>query len=57
MNLNECNFKHARMYCYSCKTQSHTLYDEFHGEIYCSKCGIVLHRMARTPVSRKKLEY
>ncbi|MGN0176655.1 MAG: TFIIB-type zinc ribbon-containing protein [Methanobrevibacter sp.] len=35
--------KHAERYCPFCKTSGFTLLDEFHGEIFCEKCGTVLH--------------
>ena len=35
--------KHAERYCPFCKTSDYTLLDELHGEIFCEKCGIVIH--------------
>jgi len=50
MKFNENKMKHADSYCPICKTSEHTLFDEFHGETYCSKCGLVLHGTARTSI-------
>lgn len=35
--------KHADTYCHICKTSEYTLFDEFHGEIFCTNCGSVVH--------------
>lgn len=43
MKLNENNFKHTGSFCPACKTSEYSLYDEFHGETYCVKCGQILH--------------
>ena len=43
MKLNDFkNMKHTDGYCPICKNQSEILYDEFHGETFCCKCGYVL---------------
>ena len=34
--------QHTETYCENCKTNKHTLRDNFHAEIWCSKCGLVL---------------
>lgn len=34
--------KHAERYCPFCKTSDYTLLDEFHGEVFCEKCGLVI---------------
>ena len=45
MNLNDySNMKHADSFCPICKTSEISLYDEYHGETFCAKCGLVLHR-------------
>lgn len=34
--------KHVERYCPFCKTSDYTLLDEFHGEVFCEKCGLVI---------------
>ena len=36
------NQQHTRTPCPECKTHEHTLKDTFHGEIWCSKCGLII---------------
>ena len=51
MKLNDFkNMKHTDGYCPICKNQSEILYDEFHGETFCCKCGYVLSNPARYSV-------
>ncbi|MBQ6344994.1 MAG: TFIIB-type zinc ribbon-containing protein [Methanobrevibacter sp.] len=51
MKLNDFkNYKHTGGTCPSCNTQSVVLYDEFHGETFCPKCGLVLSSPARKSV-------
>ena len=35
------NFKTIQIYCRDCKTKE-AYYDEFHGEVFCKKCGKIL---------------
>ncbi|WP_406532496.1 TFIIB-type zinc ribbon-containing protein [Methanobrevibacter sp.] len=35
--------KHAARHCPFCKTSDYTLFDEFRGEVFCEKCGLVFH--------------
>jgi ribosomal protein S27E len=41
-NKNYCNIK-GISYCYHCKSNN-LVYDEFHDEIYCKRCGTVLRQ-------------
>jgi len=50
MKLNETLFKHADGTCPSCNNSESVLFDEFHGETYCSQCGLVLHSTARNSI-------
>ena len=42
MKLNETNFKHTGGNCPFCKSEQ-ILFDEFHGETYCTECGLIIH--------------
>ena len=52
MKLNDKNLKHTGGDCPSCNSQGQVLYDEFHGETFCAKCGLVLH----TPTRKSMVE-
>ena len=39
------NMKHADMECWYCKSTS-IRFDEHRGEIFCEKCGAILHRVS-----------
>ena len=45
MKLNDFykNMKHTGGTCPSCKNSESVLFDEFHGETFCAKCGLVLN--------------
>ena len=49
MKLNDFykNMKHTGGTCPYCKNSESVLYDEFHGETFCAKCGFILHYSAR----------
>ncbi|MBE6508238.1 MAG: TFIIB-type zinc ribbon-containing protein [Methanobrevibacter sp.] len=38
------NMKHANTMCWYCKSTS-TRFDEQRGEIFCEKCGTIIHRV------------
>ena len=44
------NMKHSERYCPLCETQSIVCYDEFHGETFCTTCGLVLQDTTRISV-------
>ena len=50
MKLKENQMKHASRFCPTCRTSEHTLFDENRGEIFCSRCGLVLQDTARTSI-------
>jgi transcription initiation factor TFIIIB Brf1 subunit/transcription initiation factor TFIIB len=50
MKLNETHYKHAGGTCPYCKNSEQLLFDEFHGETYCTQCGLVLHSSARNSI-------
>ena len=39
----EYNYKHIHRRCHECGETKEILYDEHHGIIYCTKCGLILH--------------
>lgn len=56
MKLNEKNLKHTDGFCPICKNSEYTLFDGFHGETYCSKCGYVLHSSTRNSIVEHERE-
>lgn len=52
MKLNDFykNLKHTKRKCPFCKNSESVLFDEFHGETFCAKCGLVLHNSTRKSV-------
>ena len=51
MKLNDFkNMKHTQGDCPCCYSQRSVLFDEFHGETFCAKCGLVLHSTTRNSV-------
>lgn len=47
------NMKHAGTQCWYCKSTS-TRFDEHRGEIFCEKCGTIIHRVND---ALKKIKY
>ena len=48
MKLNDLkNMKHTGGTCPSCKNSESVLYDTFHGETFCAKCGFVMYNSTR----------
>lgn len=39
------NCKHFTIYCQDCGEMVTVAYDEFHGQIICTQCGLVLYEM------------
>lgn len=35
--------QHTRTPCPQCKTNTHTVYDNWHGETFCTQCGYIIH--------------
>lgn len=52
MKLNDFykNMKHTGGTCPSCKNSESVLYDTFHGETFCAKCGLVMHNTTRNSI-------
>ena len=36
------NYKHPGVTCPKCRTPEHVVYDHFHGETFCTQCGLVI---------------
>lgn len=61
MKLNDFykNLKHTGRVCPFCKNSESVLFDTFHGETFCAKCGLVLQNSTRKSVvelSKRKLK-
>ena len=39
------NCKHFTFYCQECGSSVTVAYDEFHGQIICTQCGLVLYEI------------
>lgn len=60
MKLNDFykNMKHTGGSCPFCKNSGSVLFDEFHGETFCAKCGFVFNstRKSVVEINQRKLK-